>query len=51
MEALELETAILVIGLVLGALAVPIMAIALHERRRQATERAAGRRRKEKIRL
>ena len=51
METLELDTALLVIALVLGALAVPITVIALHERRRRACERAAGLRRKEKIRL
>jgi hypothetical protein len=51
MEALELETVVLVASLVVAALAVPVTAVALHQRKRRALERAAGMRRKEKIRL
>ena len=51
MEALELETVVLVSSLVLAGLALPIMAIIIHQRRRRAYERSAGLRRKEKIRL
>ncbi|HEX6374291.1 MAG TPA: hypothetical protein VFZ91_01065 [Allosphingosinicella sp.] len=51
MEALELETVVLVSSLVFGAFAVPVTAIALHQRKRRTFERSAGLRRKEKIRL
>lgn len=51
MEALELETVVLVSSLILGAIALPVTAIVLHQRRRRAYERSAGLRRKEKIRL
>ena len=51
MEALELETVVLVSSLVLAGIAVPVTAIAVHQRRRRSYERSAGVRRKEKIRL
>ena len=51
MVALELDTVILVAGLGLAAIGLPVTAIALHERRRRSLERAAGVRRKERIRL
>jgi hypothetical protein len=51
MEGLELGTVALVTSLVLGAVALPVTAIALHQRRRRSCERAASARRKEKIRL
>jgi hypothetical protein len=51
MEGLELETVVLVGALVLAGLALPVTAVAVHQRRRRAYERAAGLRRKEKIRL
>src|SRR3954471_13616711 len=51
MEALELETVILAMTLVVAAIALPVGAIALHQHKRRAYERAAGLRRKEKIRL
>jgi hypothetical protein len=51
MEGLELGTVVLVTSLVLGALALPVTAIAIHQRRRRSYERAAGVRRKEKIHL
>ena len=51
MESLELQTVVLVSSLVLAGLALPVTAIALHQRRRRSCERAAGLRRKEKIRL
>jgi NhaP-type Na+/H+ or K+/H+ antiporter len=51
MEGLELQTVVVVSSLVLAGIALPITAIALHQRRRRAHERSAGLRRKEKIRL
>jgi len=52
MEAPELGMIVLVASLVVvAALAVPVVAIAVHQRRRRTCERAAGLRRKEKIRL
>ncbi|MEA3065019.1 MAG: hypothetical protein QOJ27_1465 [Sphingomonadales bacterium] len=51
MEGLELETVVLVGALVLAGLALPVTAVAVHQRRRRAYERAASQRRKEKIRL
>ena len=51
MEGLELQTVVLVSSLVLAGIALPITAIAVHQRRRRAYERSAGLRRKEKIRL
>jgi hypothetical protein len=51
MEGLELETVVLVGALVLAGLALPLTAVAVHQRRRRSSERAAGLRRKEKIRL
>ena len=51
MEGLELGTVVMVTSLVLGALALPVTAIALHQRRRRSYERAASARRKEKIHL
>jgi hypothetical protein len=52
MEADEIGMIVLVVSLVLvGGLVVPMAAIALHQRKRRAHERAAGLRRKEKIRL
>jgi uncharacterized membrane protein YhaH (DUF805 family) len=51
MEGLELGTVVLVTSLVLAGLALPVTAVALHQRRRRAYERSAGLRRKEKIRL
>lgn len=51
MEGLELGTVVLVTSLVLGAVALPVTAIAFHQRRRRSYERAASARRKEKIRL
>ena len=51
MEALELETVILVTALVVAAIALPVTVIAVHQRKRRTYERAAGLRRKEKIRL
>ncbi|MEA3010298.1 MAG: hypothetical protein QOJ91_1990 [Sphingomonadales bacterium] len=51
MEGLELETVVLVSALVLGALALPFTAVAIHQRRRRSFERRASVRRKEKIEL
>jgi len=51
MEGLELGTVVLVTSLVFGALALPITAIAVHQRRRRTHERKAGVRKKEKINL
>ncbi|MFL6845026.1 MAG: hypothetical protein ACJ8ER_09125 [Allosphingosinicella sp.] len=51
MEGLELGTVALVAALVMGICAVPVTAIAVHQRRRRSVERSAGVRRKEKIRL
>ena len=52
MEAPEIGMIVLVASLVLvAALAVPVVAIAVHQRKRRSYERAAGLRRKEKIRL
>jgi hypothetical protein len=51
MEGLELGTVVLVSSLVLGALALPITVVGIHQRRRRALERRAGVRRKEKIQL
>lgn len=51
MEGLELGTVVLVSGLVLASLALPMTAVAIHQRRRRSYERSAGLRRKEKIRL
>jgi hypothetical protein len=51
MEGLELGTVVLVSSLVLGALALPITAVAIHQRRRRSFERRASIRRKDKIQL
>ena len=51
MDGLELQTVVVVSSLVMAALALPVTAIAWHQRRRRSNERAAGLRRKEKIRL
>ncbi|HEX8379213.1 MAG TPA: hypothetical protein VF619_01535 [Allosphingosinicella sp.] len=51
MEGLELGTVVLVSSLVLGALALPVTAIAIHQRKRRSYERRAGVRHKEKIEL
>ncbi|HYI41297.1 MAG TPA: hypothetical protein VE053_13365 [Allosphingosinicella sp.] len=51
MEGLELGTVVLVTSLVLGAIALPITAVAVHQRRRRNFEKRAGVRRKEKIQL
>lgn len=51
MEGLELGTVVLVSSLVFAGLALPVAIIAVHQRKRRAHERAAGLRRKEKIRL
>jgi hypothetical protein len=51
LETLEPETVVLVTLLVLAGLAVPVTAIGWHQRKRRTDERAAGLRRKEKIRL
>ncbi len=51
MEGLELGTIVLVGSLVFAGLALPVTVIAVHQRKRRAHERAAGLRRKEKIRL
>jgi hypothetical protein len=51
MEGLELGTVALVSSLVLGALALPVTAIAIHQRRRRAFEKRMSVRRKEKIEL
>jgi hypothetical protein len=51
MEGLELGTVVLVTSLVLGAVALPVTAIAIHQRRRRSYERKASVRRKEKIHL
>ena len=51
MEGLELGTVVLVTSLVFGALALPVTAIAIHQRRRRSHERKAGVRKKEKIHL
>ena len=51
MEGLELQTVVAVSSLVLAALALPVTAVAIHQRRRRSYERSAGLRRKEKIRL
>jgi hypothetical protein len=51
-ETAELGMIVLVASLVVvAALAVPFIAIAVHQRKRRSHERAAGLRRKEKIRL
>jgi hypothetical protein len=51
MEGLELETVVLVSALVLGALALPVTAVAIHQRRRRLFEKRMSVRRKEKIEL
>ena len=51
MEGLELGTVVLVASLVLAAIALPIIAVAIHQRRRRLFEKKAGVRRKEKIQL
>ncbi|HEX8064853.1 MAG TPA: hypothetical protein VF535_16770 [Allosphingosinicella sp.] len=51
MDGLELGTVALVSSLVLGALALPVTAIAIHQRRRRSLEKRMGVRRKEKIDL
>lgn len=51
MEALEVETVVLIGSLVVAAFAVPVTAIAVHQRKRRTYERAAGMRRKDKIHL
>jgi hypothetical protein len=51
MDGLELGTVVLVSSLVLGALALPFTAVAIHQRRRRSHEKAAAVRRKEKIHL
>jgi hypothetical protein len=51
MEAQELETIFLVVGVLVAMIVLPATVIALHQRKRRSFERAAGRRRKEKIRL
>jgi hypothetical protein len=51
MAAFEFDTIAVAATLVLAALALPIIVIALHQRKRRAYERAAGLRRKQKIRL
>jgi hypothetical protein len=51
MEGLELGTIVLISSLVLAGLALPVTAVAVHQRRRRAYERSAGMRRKEKIKL
>jgi hypothetical protein len=51
MEGLELGTVVLVSSLVLSALALPVTAVAIHQRRRRSVEKKAGVRRKEKIQL
>ena len=51
MEGLEMGTVVLVSSLVLGALALPVAAIAIHQRKRRSYERRAGVRHKEKIEL
>ena len=51
MEGLELQTVIVATLLVMGALAMPITAVAVHQRRRRRYERRAAVRRKEKIHL
>lgn len=51
MEGLELGTVVLVTSLVFGALALPVTAVAIHQRRRRALERKMSVRRKEKIQL
>jgi hypothetical protein len=50
-EGLELGTVVLVSSLVLGALALPVTAVAIHQRKRRSYERRAGVRHKEKIQL
>jgi hypothetical protein len=51
MEGLELGTVVLVSSLVVGALALPITAVAIHQRRRRSFEKRAAVRRKDKIQL
>lgn len=51
MEAMGLGTVVLVTSLVLGALALPVTAVAIHQRRRRTFERKMSSRRKEKIQL
>lgn len=51
MEGLELGTVVLVSSLVLGALALPVTAVAIHQRRRRLFEKKMSARRKEKIEL
>jgi hypothetical protein len=41
----------LVMGLIVTALAVPVTAVTIHQRRRRRAERALGYRKKERIRL
>ena len=43
MEGLELGTVVLVSSLVLGALALPVTAVAIHQRRRRSFEKAGRR--------
>jgi hypothetical protein len=51
MEGLELGTVVLVSSLILGALALPMTAVAIHQRRRRSFEKRMSVRRKEKIEL
>lgn len=51
MEALGIETVVLIASLAVAAIVIPVAVIALHERRRHSSDRAAGLRRKDKIRL
>ena len=51
MAELEFDTVAVAAILAVAALALPIISIALHQRKRRAFERSAGLRRKQKIRL
>lgn len=51
MEGMELGTVVLVSSLVMGAIALPMTAVAIHQRRRRSFEKKAAVRRKEKIQL
>lgn len=51
MEGMELGTVVLVSSIVVGALALPLTAVAIHQRRRRSFEKRAASRRKDKIQL
>jgi hypothetical protein len=51
MEALDWGLIVVAASLAVAAIAVPVTVVAIHQRKRRSFERAAGVRRKEKIRL